>query len=125
MAGSPSVEASVVGRGVVARVSGEMEYVTGPGLWEQISEVLSGSAAFVVLDLSGVSFCDSAGLNLLLRADKEARLGGLELVLACVPQPVQRIVEMTGVDQVLRIKDTVTEAEAAFGDRGDAAPSPA
>ncbi|MFF7452171.1 MULTISPECIES: anti-sigma factor antagonist [unclassified Streptomyces] len=119
------VETTVVGRGVVARVSGEMDYVTGPGLWEQISEVLAGDTAFVVLDLSGVSFCDSAGLNLLLRADKEARLGGVELVLACVPQHLRRIVEMTGADQVLRIHDTVTEAEAAFGDRGDAAPSPA
>ncbi|MGW6791906.1 STAS domain-containing protein [Streptomyces chartreusis] len=68
VAGSPSVEATVVSRGVVARVSGDMDYVTGPGLWEQFDELLVGGAGFAVLDLSDVSFCDSAGLNLLLRA---------------------------------------------------------
>ncbi|MFD3621690.1 STAS domain-containing protein [Streptomyces sp. NPDC058676] len=123
MAGSPSVEARVVGRGVVARISGDMDYMTGPGLWEQIDEVLAGGTAFVVLDLSVVSFCDSAGLNVLLRASKRASLSDVELVLACVPQPLLRILEMTGADQVLQVRDTVSEAEAAFGGRGDAAGS--
>lgn len=73
MEGSSAVDTSVVGRGVVARVRGDMDYMTDPGLWEQISEVLAGGAGFVVLDLSGVRFCDSAGLNLLLRAARGPR----------------------------------------------------
>ncbi|MEU9397899.1 STAS domain-containing protein [Streptomyces sp. NPDC048324] len=123
MAGSPSVEARVVGHGVVARFNGEMDYMTGPGLWEQINEVLAAGTGFVVLDLSDVSFCDSAGLNVLLRASRRAALSDVPLVLACVPQPLLRILEMTGADQVLQVCDTVAEAEAAFGDRGDAAGS--
>jgi anti-anti-sigma factor len=111
-----------VDRGVVARISGEMDYVTVPGLGEQISEVLAGSAGFVVLDLSDVSFCDSAGLNLLLRASKWAATRDVELVLACVPAPLLRILEMTGADQVLQAFDTLVEAETHL-DRGDAAGS--
>lgn len=122
MADSPSVVASVVGRGVVARISGEMDYVTSPGLWKQISEVLAGNAGFAVLDLSDVSFCDSAGLNLLLRASKWAASHDAELVLAGVPGPLLRILEMTGADQVLPAFDTVVEAQTQL-DRGDAAGS--
>lgn len=112
-----------MGRGVVARISGDMDYMTGPGLWGQIDEVLAGGTAFVVLDLSGVSFCDSAGLNVLLRASRRAALSDVGLVLACVPQSLLRILEMTGADQVLQVCDTVAEAGAAFGGRGDAAGS--
>jgi anti-anti-sigma regulatory factor len=61
VAGSPSFEVTIVGRGVVARVSGDMDYVTGPGQWEQISNVLVGGAGFVVLDLSSVSFAIRPG----------------------------------------------------------------
>ncbi|MGW6886746.1 STAS domain-containing protein [Streptomyces chartreusis] len=121
VAGSPSVEATVLGRGVVALVSGEMDYLTGPGLWDQINEVLAGSAGFVVLDLSGVSFCDSAGLNVLLRAAQRAASRDVELVVACVPAALRRILDMTGADQVLQIFDTVVEAEAALGVRGNVA----
>ncbi|MFF8925850.1 STAS domain-containing protein [Streptomyces longwoodensis] len=115
------VETTVLSRGVVARVSGDMDYMTRPGLWERFGQLLVGDGAFIVLDLSGVAFCDSAGLNLLLRAHREAELGGVELVLAWVPQPLRRIVEMTGADQILRIYDTVEAAQEALDDRGDAA----
>ncbi len=37
------------------------------------------------------------------------------LVLACVSEPLRWIFEMTGVDHVLRVFDTVTDAEAVFG----------
>lgn len=106
---------------MVAKVSGEMDYMTGPGLWERFDELLAGGAGFVVLDLSDVSFCDSAGLNVLLRASPEATVRDVGLVPACVPPSLRRILEMTGADQVLRVYGTVAEAEEAFGHRGDAA----
>lgn len=112
----------MAGRGVVARINGEMDYVTGPGLWGQMDEVLASGTGFVVLDLSDVSFCDSARLNVLLRASRWAAAGDVELVLACVPQPLRRVVEMTGADQVLRVFDAVIEAEAEL-ERGGSAGS--
>jgi anti-sigma B factor antagonist len=55
-----------------------------------------------------------AGLNVLLGAWRQAQAGGAVLVLACVPEHLRRIHEMTGADQVLRVFDTVTDAEAVF-----------
>ncbi|MFH8659979.1 STAS domain-containing protein [Streptomyces afghaniensis] len=110
----PSVEAILSGRCMVARVSGEMDYVTEPVLRSQFKELLSRDSRFIVLDLSGVSFCDSAGLNVLIGAWRQADAGGTVLVLACAPESLRPILQMTGVDQLLRVYGTVTDAEAAF-----------
>lgn len=92
-----------------------MDYATEPVLRPQFKELLSRGSRSIVLDLSGVSFCDSAGLNVLIGAWRQADAGRAVLVLACVPESLRRILQMTGVDQLLRVYDTVTDAEAAFG----------
>ncbi|MFB1044140.1 STAS domain-containing protein [Streptomyces chrestomyceticus] len=111
----PSVETTISGRSLVARVSGEMDYLTYPVFRERFNELIGRGERFIVLDLSGVSFCDSAGLNALLGARRQAETVGAVLVLACVPDPLRRILEMTGADHVLRAFDTVTDAEADSG----------
>ncbi len=61
-----------------------------------------------------MTFCDSAGLNVLLEAHREAQKAGVALILACVPSTLRRVLEMTGADQILRVFDTVADAEAAL-----------
>ncbi|MGI5405246.1 STAS domain-containing protein [Streptomyces chartreusis] len=68
-----------------------------------------------MLDLSGVMFCDSAGLSVLLGAWRQADAGGAVLVLAGVSESLRQILEMTGVDRVMRGFDTVPEAAAVSG----------
>ncbi|MEU0427967.1 STAS domain-containing protein [Streptomyces canus] len=48
-------------------------------------ELIARGDRFIVLDLSGVSFCDSAGLNVLLGAWRQADAGGAMVVPARVP----------------------------------------
>ncbi|MEU8990436.1 STAS domain-containing protein [Streptomyces sp. NPDC048558] len=111
----PSVKTIAVGRCLVARVSGEMDFVTEPVFRPQFKELIARCDRYIVLDLSGVSFCDSAGLSLLIGAWKQADPSGVVLMLACVPEHLRQLLQMTGVDQVLRIYDTVADAEAVFG----------
>lgn len=111
----PSVETIASGACLVARVSGEMDYTTDPVFRPRFKELIARGDRFIVLDLSGVSFCDSAGLNVLIGTWRQADAGGAVVVLACVPQPLRRILQMTGADQLLRVYDTATEAEAVFG----------
>jgi anti-sigma B factor antagonist len=91
-----------------------MDYLSQPELRERLTKVIAAGVRAVVLDLADVTFCDSAGLNVLLGAHREAQTAGVTLVLACVPGTLQRVLEMTGADQVLRVFDTVTDAEAAL-----------
>jgi anti-anti-sigma factor len=111
----PSVETVAAGRCLVARVSGEMDYVTAPVFRSHLKDLLTRRDRCIVLDLCGVSFCDSAGLNVLLGTWRQADASGAMVMLADVPGPLRRILQMTGTDQLLRVYDTVTDAEAACG----------
>ncbi|GGV83033.1 STAS domain-containing protein [Streptomyces massasporeus] len=113
--GGPSVEVSASGWCLVARVSGEMDYVSGPSFGAEFLELTARSERLIVLELSGVSFCDSAGLNVLLQAWRQADSRGTVVVLANVSRPVRRVLQMTGVDQLLRVYDTAGDAEGDFG----------
>ncbi|MFD3841751.1 STAS domain-containing protein [Streptomyces sp. NPDC058642] len=108
------VETTASGRGLVAQVSGNMDYLSEAWFRGQFKELTAQSVRFFVLDLARVSLCDSAGLNMLLGAWRQADASGAVLVVACVPEPVRRLLELTGVDQVLRVFDTVTDAETVL-----------
>jgi anti-sigma B factor antagonist len=88
-----------------------MDYETAPFFRERLLEEITRGQRGVVLDLSAVSFCDSAGLNVLLWAWQQAKMADAVLVLACVPAHWQRMLTMTGVDTVVRVYGTVAEAE--------------
>ncbi|MFE9454529.1 STAS domain-containing protein [Streptomyces sp. NPDC006739] len=73
-----------------------------------LAEVLQTAAqkhSRVVLDASGVTFADSTFLNLLLQIHPVTRLR----VAAPTPQ-LRRVLEITGADTVLDIRDSVENA---------------
>lgn len=64
--------------------------------------------AVVVLDTSGVTFADSSFLNLFLRAHALT-----DFRVAAAPEQLQRLLEMTCADTVLRLHPTVEAATIA------------
>ncbi len=104
----------VSGRCLVVKVRGVMDYLTQLDLRARLAQAMDRAERAVILDLAEVSFCDSAGLNVLLAARRQAEAAGLEFALSCVPARLRRILEMTGADRVLRVFDTVVDAEAAL-----------
>lgn len=113
MAGVSVTDVTISGGCVIARVSGDMDFTTRPDVQERFAELVTRGQRFIVLDLSGVTFCDSAGLNALLVGRSQADKREVGLVVAGVPQHLRRILEMTGADQVLMAYDTVAEAVAS------------
>jgi anti-sigma B factor antagonist len=59
----------------------------------------------LTLDLSGVEFIDSQGLNALLRAHRDLDSRGGALMLCRVPEHVCRLFELGGVRQFFTIAD--------------------
>lgn len=98
--------------GVVIRSDGELDHDTVGPLREALEATVGEAAGRVVVDFGGLTFCDSTGLNLLLRSQTAAEEAGGSVVLAAVSPMVARMLEITGVQEVFRIYDTVEEALA-------------
>jgi anti-sigma B factor antagonist len=60
---------------------GELDLDTAPELRDHVASVLSRTDGEVVVDLTGVSFCDSSGLAVLVASRRRAQLLGRRLVL--------------------------------------------
>ncbi|MBC7375098.1 MAG: STAS domain-containing protein [Frankiales bacterium] len=96
----------------VVALSGELDAHTAAQLRTLLAEQLLAGPGNLVLDLSALSFIDSAGLATLIAADKGTRRAGMKLVLAAPAPAVRKVLKITGIDGVLATKDTVDEALA-------------
>ena len=84
--------------GVLLTLGGELDLATVPLLQEQLDRAGRGRGA-VVIDLSGLRFIDSSGLHMLVRAERQLRASGGQLVLVRGPRAVRRVFELTGLDR--------------------------
>jgi anti-sigma B factor antagonist len=80
------------------RVTGELDMNTSGQLRQALSSIPNPGR--VVVDLSGLSFCDSSGLSALLAGHKHLAAAGGQLVLSAVPPRIQKVLELTGLVEV-------------------------
>ncbi|MEV0932123.1 STAS domain-containing protein [Streptomyces phaeochromogenes] len=107
---------------VVLRVSGEMDLVTSPVLRQRVHDAVADGRHSLVLDLSGVLFCDSSGVGVLIATRRLLRScqGRLRLIL-----PAQGAVDGSHVNRVLgalgvrRLFDVYPDVDAAVDDQPD------
>jgi anti-sigma B factor antagonist len=82
-------------------VEGELDIATGPSLVEGANALLASSAPSCLLDLEGVSFVDSSGLQAILIVQKRVEARGGSLALTGARDQVVRLLEISGVDQLV------------------------
>lgn len=85
----------------VLSLAGELDLGTADELRDALDLSAEDGLRRVVVDLGGVPFCDSSGLNVLLRARLDAEAAGLSLELAGLRPPVARLFAITGATDVL------------------------
>jgi len=88
----------------------EIDIANATGLRAALLEVAEPGRALVVVDMSRTRFCDSAGLNALVAAARQARAEGGEVRLVVVGEAVARIVALTGVDRVIPVYASLEDA---------------
>jgi anti-sigma B factor antagonist len=87
----------------VLDLRGELDLASAPAVWDQIIDLfLSGRSDSLVVDLSDVTFIDSSGLGVLLRATQLLQPPGSMLVRGPAQQ-ARRLFELAGVESVLTI----------------------
>ncbi len=74
-----------------------------PALRERLIGLLHPGTRLLVLDLSLVSSCDSAGLAVLIGAQRRAQVLGIVMRIAAPSVPVAKLLRLTGLDRSLTI----------------------
>lgn len=106
----------------VISVAGELDMSTAPQLQKQVTRLVDAGQIRLIFDLSGVTFCDSTGLSIFVRARNSCVPHGGYVRLAAPQRAVRRILEVSGLVEVLHTFPTVDEAAAA-GETPQAVPT--
>lgn len=99
-----------VGQHAVVAMPAEIDAANASRTREGLLSAVSLGAAVVVIDMSGTTFCDSAGVHVIVAAYQQAAASGIQLRL--VAATVLRILTLVGVGQLVPIYPTVEEALA-------------
>ena len=88
--------------GTIIEIDGRLDTMTAPALEKAINEDI-GDAKNLVLDLKTVQYISSAGLRVLLGAQKKMqKIGSMKVVNVC--EAVMEVFEMTGFADILVIE---------------------
>ncbi|MFE3498370.1 STAS domain-containing protein [Kitasatospora sp. NPDC059146] len=96
----------------VVVLAGELDYHTAPRLHRALEGVPTGVP--VVLDISGLEFCDSIGVSELVLASRRPRPPGTRLPLVGTPAHLRMLFTLTGVDGLVTHHQRVEAAVAAL-----------
>jgi anti-sigma B factor antagonist len=94
----------------VLRISGELDLATISILKDAVGAELDAGAGPVVLDLSDLTFCDSTGLGSFVAMHRHATEVGSAIALAAPRRRVADLLQISGINQVVRVFDSVTDA---------------
>lgn len=97
---------------VVLVLGGELDHDTAGPLREALAEAVDAGVERILVDCTDLQFCDSTGLNALLRARLAAREAGGRVELAALQPPVARMFDITGADAVFRVYAGLDDALA-------------
>jgi anti-sigma B factor antagonist len=100
------VDITADGGDLVVAVRGELDVLTAPFLWEQMEPRLAGVTGKLVLDFAELTFIDSMGLGVLVRA--QSRLRGeqpdRQVIVRHPNAHARKVFEITGLNRVLDIQ---------------------
>jgi anti-sigma B factor antagonist len=107
----------------VVAVSGEADAAMAPDLKTRIFGGFDAGRCHLIVDLTQVVFLDSSILAVFVGAHKRVRAGNGSIQLAGPPRKVRDVLEVTGLDEILPVVDTVDAALATLSADGDASKS--
>jgi anti-sigma B factor antagonist len=113
-----------VGQAAVISLPAEIDVSNADHVREDLLSVLNQGARLLVVDMSATTFCDSAGVNALVRAFKRAAGSSAGIRLAVDGPAVLRILAITGLDHLIDVYPSVTAAMAATDQPGPGAKTP-
>ena len=97
-----TIEIKKNARQITIEVAGRLDTITAPVLEQTINDNIS-DISILVLDFAGLEYISSAGLRVLLGAQKKMKqIGMMKLINVC--DEVMDVLEMTGFADILTIE---------------------
>ena len=97
-----TIEIKVSAEATTIEVAGRLDTTNAPMLDKAINEDIKG-AKHLILDIKGVTYISSAGLRVLLSAQKKMqKIGSMKVKNVC--EDVMEVFEMTGFADILVIE---------------------
>ena len=99
------INAKSVDRNLLLELSGEIDHHSARNAMREME--LAVDAALpkkLVLDMTGVTFMDSSGIALILRAQQRMKLLDGSLLVCGVPQQARRVLDAAGIGRLVTIR---------------------
>lgn len=114
---SISVTALPAGDGVcsVVRLAGEAD-LTATELRDVLAAEVARDPRLILVEMSALSFIDSAAMQMIVAAYRVSRREGRALALVHPAPVVARVLELTGISELITVYDSVDEAVNAAGE---------
>lgn len=85
-------------------LNGELDHHSARQAMETIAEAIDGSLPRqVLLDMSGLSFMDSSGIAVILKADRRLKETGGKLFIDCPQSQPLKVLEAAGIVRVVEV----------------------
>ena len=98
---------------VVAAVR-EIDLTNAESLRDALLSALNSGALGLVVDMTATTFIDSAGVTALVRASRRAAATEATVRVAATAPTVLRVLNLVGIDQLIEVYPSVTEAVASL-----------
>ena len=96
--------------GAVLYCSGQLVRASSELLKNEVFRLVDGGVHNLILELSGLTFVDSAGLGVIISAQRKAH----HLMLASLSEPARLTIRLARLDKIMAIYDTVAAAIVAL-----------
>jgi anti-sigma B factor antagonist len=104
-------------------LTGEADLLGAPKIEAAFKDASAGEPELIVVDLRSLTFIDSSGLQALITGHQLCHARGHELRIVPGPKNVQRLFELTGMNEALPFTSVADLDVEANSSSGDTAPS--
>ena len=92
-------------RNLLLELSGELDHHGARNAIRDLERAIEAALPKkLVLDMAGVTFMDSSGIALILRAQQRMQLLDGSLLVCNVPQQVKRVLDAAGIGRLVTIR---------------------
>ena len=92
-------------RNLLLELSGELDHHGAKNALRELELAVDAALPrLLVLDLTGVTFMDSSGIALILRAQQRMQLLDGSLLVRNVPQQARRVLDAAGIGRLVTIR---------------------